>query len=191
MFIGREATRYALNPTKAKADPQALEDVRCSLIGNTFHSGVFALVIGVLGEQQQLLEQRPTPQQTVDRQGLHPGEVYVAGLQCGLDRAPTFHRLDGQRRGHCFPTFEAARAARSPQGSADLERLTLNALLRSSDYRGSDIRLDSGELMRPSQWPRRSIDPAKWVWYPLLAAPYHDEEHISFLEVRAAHLTLR
>lgn len=185
------ATRYALNPTKAKTDPQALEDVRCCLIGNTFHPGVFALVPRVLGERRRLLERRPTPQEVVGRQGLHPGEVYVAGLQCGLNRAPTYHRPDWQRRGHCHPTFEAARAARSTEGSADLERLTLNALLRSSGYRGSDIRLDSGELMRPSQWPRRSIDPAKWVWYPLPAAPYHDEEHINLLEDRVAHLTLR
>ena len=45
--------------------------------------------------------------------------------------------------------------------------------------------------MKPGQWPRRSIDPAKWCWYPLLAHPYQDQEHINILEVRAAFLTLR
>ena len=45
--------------------------------------------------------------------------------------------------------------------------------------------------MKPNQLPRRSIDPAKWVWYPLLSHPYTDEERINLLEVRAAHLTLR
>ena len=51
--------------------------------------------------------------------------------------------------------------------------------------------MDSGELMRPNQWPRRSIDPAKWTWYPILSHPYRDNEHINLLEVRAAHLMLR
>ena len=45
--------------------------------------------------------------------------------------------------------------------------------------------------MKPNAWPRRSIDPAKWTWYSLLAAPFVDDEHINLLEVRAAHLMLR
>ena len=45
--------------------------------------------------------------------------------------------------------------------------------------------------MRPNQWPRRFIDPAKWSWYPILSHPYRDAEHINILEVRAAHLMLR
>ena len=69
----------------------------------------------------------------------------------------------------------------------ELERLTLNELLRSADYRGSDVRMDTGELMKTNQWPRRSIDPAKWTWYLILAHPYKDSEHINLLEVRAAH----
>ena len=40
MFLGNGATRYALNPTKAKADLVALEDCRCALIGNFFRAGV-------------------------------------------------------------------------------------------------------------------------------------------------------
>ena len=50
MFLGRGATRFALNPVLGKANPQALEDERCSLIGNSFHAGVFALVFSVLFE---------------------------------------------------------------------------------------------------------------------------------------------
>ena len=67
----------------------------------------------------------------------------------------------------------------------------MNSLLRGADYRGSDVRLDSGELLKPGAWPRRSIDPARWEWYTLVAHRFHDEEHINLLEVRAAHLALR
>ena len=191
MFLGRGATRYALNPTAAKADPQALEDARNCLIGNTFHAGVFGVILGSLFHQAKLLPSSPTPQELVSRMGLHPGEIYVEGLDCSLTRPPTFHRLDSQRRGLLHASFEEARRARAAASSSDLELLSLNALLRGADYRGSDVRLDVGELTKPNQWPRRSLDPAKWVWYPVLAHPYHDEEHINILEVRAAHLTLR
>ena len=49
----------------------------------------------------------------------------------------------------------------------------------------------AGEILQPAQWPRRSIDPAKWEWFPLIAHPFHQEEHINLLEVRAALLQLR
>ena len=122
-------------------------------------------------KKKGLLERSPTAQEIVDRQGLYPSERYVPGLDCGLDRPPSYHRLGGQRRRSCRATYEAAKSARSVEGTPDLERRTLNALLRSADYRGSDVRIDSGEFMKPSQWPRRSIDPAKWTWYNVLAAP--------------------
>ena len=191
MFLGRGSTRFALNPTKAKQDPVGLEDIRCSLIGNSFHAGVVAMVLSVLFEKKGLLRVKPSAQDMVHRQGLYPGEVYAPGLICGLDRPPSFHRLDGQRRGICMPSFQAARQAGSRENSTELERKTLIALLRSSDYRGSDIRMDTGELVRPNQWPRRSIDPAKWSWYPIMSHPYRDSEHINVLEVRAAYLMLR
>ena len=165
MFLGRGATLYALNPTKAKLDPQLLEDERCILVGNSFHAGVVALIFAGLAEQRKLLKSRPSPQDIVDRMGLRPGEIFVDGLVCGLDRPPTFHRLDGRRRGHLFPSFDKARAARSKESTDSLELLTLSALLRGADYRGADIRMDAGELTKPSRWPRRSIDPTKWCWY--------------------------
>lgn len=191
MFLGRDATKYAVNPTHAKAEPQRLEDERCCLIGNTFHAGVVALVFAALLQQRNELTERPSPQDLVERMGLRPGEFFVPGLRCDLDRPPSFHRSDGQRRGYLNPSQPAARAAVSGDSTAELELLTLNTLLRSSDYRGSDVRMDAGELNKPGQWPRRSIDPAKWSWFAVLAHPYHDQEHINVLEVRSAHLTLR
>ena len=133
MFLGRGATRYALNPTKAKLDPQALEDARCSLIGNSFHAGGCAMVLRVLFEKKKRLAVKPTTQEIVSRQGLHPGEMYTEGLVCHLRRPATYHRLDGQRRGHCANTFTEARAAQSADNNPELERITLNALLRSAD----------------------------------------------------------
>ena len=121
MFLGQGATRFALNPTKAEADPVELEDIRCSLIGNTFHAGVFALVLSAVMEKHGLRDAKPTAQEIVDRQGLYPGERYVPGLTCHLGRPPGYHRLDQQRRGHCYTSFDEARGARSDQSNTTLE----------------------------------------------------------------------
>ena len=61
MFLEKGATRYCMNPVAAKADPQALEDGRCKLIGNTFHAGVVAFLFAPLFVQRGLLTRAPTP----------------------------------------------------------------------------------------------------------------------------------
>ena len=75
------------------------------------------------------------------------------------------------------------------QGERQLK--LFHSLLRASDYRGSDVRLDSGELLRPHCFPRRSLDPSKWTWYEVLAHRFKDPEHINVLELRAALSMLR
>ena len=64
-----------MNPVHAKRDPQALEEARCCLIGNGFNAGVAALLIAPLMLARGLLDRRPSPQDLVDRMGLHPGEI--------------------------------------------------------------------------------------------------------------------
>ena len=191
MFLGDGMTKFAMNTAKNKEAVQEYEDVKCSLIGNSFHAGVVSLRFAPLMVNLGLLDKRPAPQDIVDRMGLRPGEVYFPGLDCGLNRPKDFHRLDGTRRGYAHPTAEAARQAWSPSTSTALELKAVNSLIRASDYRGSDVRLDSGELLRPAVWPRRSIDPARWEWFPLVSHRFNDREHISILEVRAAHTALK
>ena len=180
-----------MNPTRIKDAAQEYEDLRCSLIGNSFHAGIVALLFAPLCVRLNLLDRSPTPQELVSRMGLRPGERFHEGLHCSLERPRDFHRLDGARRGYCHPTAAAARAACSEKTSTALELRAVNSLIRASDYRGSDVRLDSGELLRPAIWPRRSIDPARWEWFPVLAHRFRDKEHISILEVRAAHTALK
>ena len=191
MFLGTDFTRYALNPVLAKADPQALEDARCALIGNSFHAGVVALLLAPLFRTQGLLSETPTPDELVQRMGLRPGEIFVPGIDASLRRPRDFHRHDCQRRGHVYPSVADATAAVDASSTPELEAALFHSIIRAADYRGSDVRLDSGELLRPHAWPRRSIDPARWAWYTVLSAPFTREEHINALELKAAFLTLR
>ena len=79
-----------------------------------------------------------------------------------------------------------------PRGAnKELLSKLFHATLRASDYRGSDVRLDTGELLRPHAWPRRSIDTGRYVWYSVLAVRFKREEHINLLELKANLLQLR
>ena len=137
MFLGRGSTRFALNPTKAKEDPVKLEDTRCSLIGNSFHAGVFAMILSEVFYNKRQLTERPSAQEVVDRQGLYPGEVFVPGLRCDLSRPPSYHRLDGQRRGCAILVLR-----RRGQLAQSVASLSLSALRLTPCY---GVRITGGQ----------------------------------------------
>ena len=191
MGLGTNFTQYCVNQIQIKGDPQAYEDVRCGLIGNTFHAGTVALLLAPLLEGLGYIDVRPPPQEIVGRLGLTPGEVYRPGTDCSLGREPPFSRFDGRRRDRVAANSEEAVRMCDPRSNAQLESQLFHATLRAADYRGSDVRLDTGELLRPHAWPRRSLDTARYVWHSVLAARYSREEHINVLELKANLLHLR
>ena len=153
MYLGRGATQFALNPVESKRQPQLLEDTRCSLVGNSLNAGIVALLLAPPMVMRGILKEGSTPQNIVDRMGLRPAEVAVVGQSYQLPRAVGPHRFDGLRRGYVHPSVQDAAKACDAQSMNKLELATLHALVRSSEYRGSDVRLDSGELLRPGSWP--------------------------------------
>ena len=189
MFLSRGYTSHCWNPVKAKRDPVGFEDARLSLVGNAFNAGVVALLLAPLFEAEGYLLERPSPSDMVQRMGLKPGEAYFPGLNCSLRRPAEDHII--LKRGVVEPTAAAARAAVSDESSIELEQRLFHSLVRAADYRGSDVRLDSGELYRPATWLRRSIDVARWVWYNVVAHEFVHPEHINALEIRATLLMLR
>ena len=81
MFLGRQSTKFAINPTLATKDPQMLEDARCSLVGNGFNAGIVALLFAPFFHERKLLKVRPTPQDLIDRMGLLPGDLFTLDLR--------------------------------------------------------------------------------------------------------------
>ena len=191
MFLGQGYTQHCMNPTKAEQNPVLFADTRAALVGNAFHAGVVALLLAPLLASEGYLSEIPSPDDLVQRMGLYPGETYYAGLDCSLSRKHDPHRHDGRPRGVVEPSAAAALAAVSPRSTVALEQLLFHNLVRSSDYRGSDVRLDSGKLFRPASWPRRSIDTGRWVWYTMVAHRFERPEHINVLELRSTLLSLR
>ena len=69
--------------------------------------------------------------------------------------------------------------------------MLVKAHLAGADPRGSDVRLDSGELMSSKSWPRRPVDVSRWHWKTTLTPTWKVKgDAITLLEALAAHLAL-
>ena len=64
------------------------------------------------------------------------------------------------------------------------------AHIAQADPRGSDVRVDTGEVSDTRSWPRRPIDVDRWKWRTEWVTSWQEAEHITFLEVLAGHLSL-
>ena len=89
------------------------------------------------------------------------------------------------------PTSSASRAnaarGRPPKKTIAKEReevTVLRQMLRSSIYKGCDVRVATASLLDPKSWPRRSLEPSRWTWRVVLAFPIKGS-HINVLELRA------
>ncbi len=54
-------------------------------------------------------------------------------------------------------------------------------IFRGTSHRGSEVRVVTGEILRPLQWPRRPINVEYWKW----------KAHINELEARGALAALK
>eukprot|EP00973_Karenia_brevis_P023517 3238433-Karenia_brevis.AAC.1 len=67
----------------------------------------------------------------------------------------------------------------------DASVLLITEMTRRATHRGSDVRLDTNDLMKPSAWPRRHIDPSRWEWKTVTTWQWTKPGHITELEARA------
>ena len=89
-----------------------------------------------------------------------------------LPRVPTVVEM---REAACHTSVESGDAA------VELNKL----LVQHADVRGSDVRLDTNELMRPDLWPRRPINVDQWSWRTIMRWDWVHAAHITSLEMRA------
>ena len=98
-----------------------------------------------------------------------------------------------------MPTLLSIEAMRNLKLPLAVEELTadeqqvllVKAHLAGADPRGSDVRLDSGELMSSKSWPRRPVDVSRWTWRTTWTPKWRVQgDAITLLEALAAHLAL-
>jgi len=149
-------------PTRArKQSPEALEDVRCSLLGNSFHCGTVAWLAGHWAVRAGYLSSVPD---VVDMRLKGPdrgviGPPVVAHLSCGS---------------HTDPSVQLA-----------------ENMVRRATHRGSDVRLDTGDILRPDAWPRKPVDPSLWTWQSTHKWRWQSPGHITELEARSTLSAIR
>ena len=74
---------------------------------------------------------------------------------------------------------------------AALSQELVEQFLCCTTVKGSDIRLDTGIVMRFDAWPRHEVDVNKWQWKQLVGSPWFHKAHISELELRAVLSSLK
>ena len=76
---------------------------------------------------------------------------------------------------------------RGEQLTADEAAASLvHGLLRRTDHRGTDVRMDLGLLFCAKAWPRTPISSKKWSWETVLGYPWAQRgRHINEYELQA------
>lgn len=158
--LGYEHTALAWNAGAIKQDPQGFEDIRKTLVGDSFSCFSFVYVAAQLCNAWIDM---PPYIQLVNRMGLAPG------FCCPINRlAPLERRLV---YGSCEQTSSVA--------------MLHSALLRRTNHTGSDVRISSGSVMNPKSYPRQSAAATWWKWNKVFAFKWQQHDHINCLETRA------
>ena len=66
------------------------------------------------------------------------------------------------------------------------QEVLVKQMCRRVTHRGSDVRLDTNQLIRPDVWPRQPTDPSRWTWKLLHSWKWEHSGPITELEMRSA-----
>ena len=158
--MGFDHTSLCLNANDIKRDPVYFEDLRKSLLGDSFNCISFAYFAA-------LACHRYIPMVSFEmiwnRAGLAPGFVSPLFCEASLERRLKY---GGEIQ---------------PQKVSSLHR----ALLRRVNHTGSDVRVSTGAVTNPRAFPRQSAPAAWWLWEKVFAYKWQSNDHINSLELRA------
>ena len=158
-------TLLAMSASEVKRFPVEFEDKRSSLLGDSF--SIYSFVMFAVACCRSYLP-IIAYQHLSKRMGMAPGFRASLKLQAPLSRTLRYGtpliQLERQRR-----------------GVEDLNRI----FLRRTNHTGSDVRIATGEIMAPKQFPRQSVESAWWEWKEGFARKWKRKEHINVLELRA------
>ena len=164
---GYDHTAVCLSASDIKRSHEEYEDLRCSLIGDSFSIYSF-----VLFPWAALFSDLPTVgyRHLAGRMGMAPGFCCPLKFTCPLSREPKYgySTLDGVNE-------------------ADLTR----CFLARTNHTGSDIRVTSGHVMCPEAFPRQSAAACWWSWKGTFKCRWKRGDHINSLEMRGILLALK
>ena len=182
-------------PPESPEEKKDAEDLRCSALGNSFHTNAVAALLDHAFFSMGLKERKGQ------------GEIVRASM--AVQATTNEEKLKMDREEDEDPERENreeddSKSVAGALGMEDLEKrsgtaallegslfprerlpqLVVAAFIRRQEFRGSDVRLDIGSLYRPDSVPRGSIQGGRWVWRVGTSYPFATQEHINVLELR-------
>ena len=158
--LGYEHTILCWNANDIKRSPQEFEDVRKSLVGDSFSCYSFSFVAAMLCKEWVNI---PDYKMLNDRMGMAPGFCCDLSIKIPLQRQLAYGTTSLK------------------PGVVDLHA----ALLRRANHTGSDVRISSGCLLNPRNYPRQSAASDWWAWNKVFAYRWDKHDHINSLEFRS------
>lgn len=163
MGFGWKHTELCMSGSDIKSSYQRYDDVRHSLLGDSFN--MFSFVIPCAALCRKFLV-NISYKHIAQRMGLAPGFRNSIRLQCPLAR----------RLRYGFSHF-----------TSTLEVSEINRhLLSRTNHTGSDVRITTGELLNPRAYPRQGVQAGWWEWKPAFKLRrWKKKDHINHLELRS------
>ena len=164
------------------------EQARNQLICDAFHVSVVARIlrsgISAVGWHAHL----PSMGDVVKQRIMHLSELPCEKPPCNQGPiiydtlAETEAKFDVAMTEHMVICSVADAA---PEPFSQTEVALPHFFLRRAEYRGSDVRLDTGMLLHPERAPRLSMNPHLWSWQTVLSWSWQHHSHINLLELLA------
>ena len=163
------------------------EDVRCSMVGNSFHTTVVAVLLrqclvkywpGVAKNTVETLHNELVLEVRAAQKELYKGRGHKILME---DDETWLDRLEQQSGGA---------ACHSSKGLQS-EIMLIQRMAELSSHRGTDVHVDTLCFYRPDRLPRHSIDSRQWVWRVARGWRWQKPDHINILEMEALYHAVR
>ena len=159
--LGYDHTAICWNAGDIKRNPKGYEDARKTLIGDSFNCFSFSFVAAMLCKRFITI---PSYDILWNRAGLAPGFCPPIHVVCPLQRALSYGNSQGTN-----------------VGVAALH----GSMLRRVNHTGSDVRISTGSILNPKNYPRQSACANWWNWSKVFAYKWAKSDHINNLELRS------
>ena len=161
-------TELALSASEIKQGRTNYEDVRCSLLGDSF--SIYSFVIPGAAMAHEFLPAIDYKHRA-RRMGVAPGFRLPIRYEAPLCRSLSYGILN-------------------PREAPQIQ--DLNAIFLSRvNHTGSDVRISSGEVVNPKTYPRQSVEESWWLWSILFKVLWRKSDHINSLELRSILLAVK
>jgi hypothetical protein len=189
------------------------DSIRCAAVGNSFHTGAVALLLSarlsrLMGSHSYISARRLAEEWASELQDMWRHREMSEGRMdfWNSSTMPSEYHQDSAAEAEDELVVKANLHAESGLGPlagcgfsdgalalglGDPRKVLTFAMMRRLEYRGSDVRLDSGMLYEAEAWPRIPIKPQKWLWNAVRTFRWARAQHINILELRAFLESLR